>query len=107
MIDNNRLATVIFDKGRKITQKEYSEICNLIESDSFTLNEFVISYKKKDTLLENIFFTLKDDTRILVEENMLNTINQLNLDKERLVSFMSESETNFQNVIREITNGFE
>lgn len=107
MIDSARLATVIFDKGRKITQAQYEEICGLIESDSFTLNEFVIEYKKKDSIMENLFFTLKDGSRILLEENLLNTIENLNLDKNTLVEFMGMNQTNFQNVIREIVNGIE
>lgn len=107
MIDNARLATVIFDKGRKISEAEYNEICNDIFSDALSLNEYVIAYKKKDSLLDNLFFTLEDGVRILLDENTLNTINGLNMDKSSLIEFMSKSETNFQNVIKEIINGIE
>lgn len=107
MIDSKRLATVIFDMGKKISQSEYSLICESIDDDRFTLNEFVLAYKKKDSLLENMFFTLKDGSRILLNEDTLNTINNLQMDKDLLIEYMSKSEENFQKAIREIINGIE
>ena len=105
MVDSKRIANIIFDKGKRIPQVEYFSICESIEDDRLSLNEYVISYKKKDAILENLFFSLKDGTRILIKEEVLNKLSGLNLDKVSLVKYMSENKENFQNVMREIING--
>jgi hypothetical protein len=48
---------------------------------------------------------LNDGTRILLKEETLNTITSLDLDKNALIGYMSESMENVQNVLREIING--
>lgn len=106
-IDTSRLASVIFDRGQKISQKDYMTICESIEMDKLTLNECVIEYKKRDAICENLFFTLNDGSRILIEENVINIIRGLNMDTGLLLEYMSESSENFNKVIREIiSNGF-
>jgi hypothetical protein len=105
MIDSARLANVIFDHGKKIQHTEYSMICEEIESDKLTMNSYVIDYKRKDMINGNIFFSLNDGTRILLKEETLNTITSLDLDKNALIGYMSESMENVQNVLREIING--
>ena len=105
MIDSARLANVIFDLGKRIPQSTYSMICESIETDSLSLDPYVIGYKKKDIIEENLFFSLKDGSRILISESVLNTLSSLDMDRETLIGFMSESMENFQNVLREIING--
>lgn len=105
MADLVKLSNVIFDKGRKITQANYQEICESIEDDRLTLNEYVIEYKKRDAIAENLFFTLKDGSRILLDEDVINTIRGLNIDHDKLVGYMSESKENFNKVMKEILNG--
>lgn len=107
MIDYSRLSTIIFDKGVRLSQSEYQRICEEIDSDKLTLNEYVIAYKKKDALIGNVFFTLDDGSRILLDESTLNTIDNLKIDKNRLVEFMRLNESNFKSVVEEIINGIE
>lgn len=98
MIDVNRLASVIFDSGRKITQSEYTNICSLIESDCFTTNQLVIRYKLKESFLEKISFRLDDKNVVLVSEDFLSKINQLNIDKHQLEEYMRCNYKNFKSV---------
>lgn len=107
MIDSSRLATIIFDKGVRLSQSEYKMICEDIDSDRLTINDYVIAYKKKDSLMGNLFFTLQDGSRILLDEATLNTIDNLKIDKDRLIEFMRLNESNFKSVVREIINGIE
>lgn len=104
-VDSARLANVIFDLGKKIPQTDYAMICESIESDQLTLNEYVISYKKKDLIENNLFFSLKDGSRVLIAEDMLNRINSLNMDRNSLIEYMSESIDNFKSVLKELING--
>lgn len=104
-LDSSRLANVIFDLGKKISQTEYSQICESIEADTLSLNPYVLAYKKKDLLERNVFFSLKDGSRVLISEDTLNTINSLEIDKSSLLEFMSVSIDNFKDVMRELING--
>lgn len=104
-IESSRLANVIFDLGKKISQVEYSMICESIESDKLSLNEYVLAYKKKDSIEGNIFFSLDDGSRVLISESMLNRINSLEIDKSSLIEFMSKSIDSFKDVMRELING--
>ena len=107
MIDNSRIANIIFNRGQKISQGKYISICESIQDDRFTLDEYVLDYKKKDCILGNMFFTLKDSSRILVSENLLNTISKLDVDHDLLIEYMRESSDNFYTVVKEIVDGIE
>ncbi len=105
MIEINRLANVIFNKGRKIQEKEYSAICEAIETDMFTLSEHVSAYKQKDSVLGKNVYLLEDGSKVLVSPELIESLNTLNIDKERLQSFMMRSEKNFKKVIGTILDG--
>lgn len=102
MIDNSRLASVIFDGGKKISQSRYIAICESIESDSLSLDEYVISYKKRDDILGNLFFCLKDGSRVLLDEECVSILKSLDMDQEKLTAYMNESYDNFFRIIKEI-----
>lgn len=104
-VNSARLANVIFDMGKKIPHSEYSIICEAIESDILTLNEYVISYKRKDLIENNLFFSLNDGSRVLISEDILNSINSLDMDRNSLVKYMSESIDNFKSVLKELIDG--
>lgn len=104
-MNNIRLANVIFDKGKKITQTHFTSICESIESDMFTLDEYVISYKSKEKFLNKIPYVLQDGTRVLVSEECLNKINTLNIDRHKIQSFISKDYNQFKTVIGLINNG--
>jgi hypothetical protein len=79
-----RLANVIFDMGEKLSQSKYELICEDIRSDRFTLSEHVCAYKKLD---------------------MVAGKNAYRIDKNKLTTFMSQSEKNFKSVLRTIIDG--
>jgi len=107
MIDNSRLASVIFDGGKKISQSHYIQICESIESDKLTLDDYVIAYKKREGILGNIFFSLKDGSRVLLDEECVSILKSLDMDKEVLIEYMSDSYDNFFRIIKEIVNSKE
>lgn len=107
MINSSRLASIIFDGGRKIQETEYKHICESIENDSLTINSYVLDYKRKDSLLGGVFFQLNDGSRIIMSEEAIEVISNLDLNKENLLEFMSRSKENFQTILCEIINGIE
>lgn len=104
-MDNSRLANVIFDKGRKITESHYKMICEKIDSDVFTLDEYVMEYKAKDSFLGKLAFNLKDGTSVLISESTITKLNQLNINKADLEEHMGANLSNFKQVIGIITHG--
>lgn len=105
MMNYSRLASIIFDKGRKLKESEYEEVVSGINSDRLTLNEYVIEYKSWDAIGNSIFFELEDGKRVLIETSLLSNIRSLDLDHRTLLEFMSKSETNFKSVLKEMING--
>ena len=105
MPNTSRLTTIICDKGKRISQSQYEQICENIDGDKFSLNEYVVEYKLRESIIGNMVFVLNDGTRILLNEDVVNTLNALQIDKTRLVEYMQQSEQNFKKVIREIING--
>lgn len=101
-MNQNRLASIIFERGKKITQQSYSQICESIQSDKFTLNEYAIDYKKKDAIFEMIFFVLNDGSKVLVSENTLNRLQKLDLNRSQLEEFAGSSKKNFLKVLEAI-----
>ena len=97
-MDSKRLASVIFDGGQKISQHQYKHICEMIESDSFTLNPYVVKYKMNESFLDKIAFKLHDGTSVLISEQFISRLNTLNMDKEQLETYMSASYSNFKQV---------
>jgi hypothetical protein len=104
-MDTTRLANVIFDKGQKITQKRYASICESIDNDRFTLDEYVIEYKLKENFLNKIPFKLDDGTNILLSETFINKINSLDVNKTKLEEYTRSNYSNFKKVIEVVLNG--
>ena len=104
-MDTARLANVIFDKGHKIPQTRYSAICESIESDVFTLDEYVLAYKLKENFLGKVPFLLADGTKVLISESAINKINSLNINRQELEEFMSKDYASFKQLIEVISNG--
>lgn len=104
-MDTHRLANVIFDRGQKITESHYASICESIESDSFTLNEYVVSYKLKDSFLGKIAYQLNDGTKVLVSESTMQKLCALNMNRQLLERHMNDSYDNFKQVIGIVANG--
>lgn len=104
-MDSHRLANVIFDRGQKINQTQYTFICESIDDDRFTLNEYVLDYKIKEKFVNRIAYKLGDGTKVLVSEANIRNLNALNTNKKELETFMSESYSNFKKVIEVLANG--
>jgi hypothetical protein len=98
-IDFPRLSNVIFDHGVRLTESEFTSIQESIENEQFTLNEHVIGYKNAESVYEKIPFRLKDGKLVLVNEDTIEKIRSLEIDKEKLTTFMNESYENFSKVI--------
>lgn len=101
-MNQSRLASIIFERGKKISQQSYSMICESINKDSFSLNEYVVDYKKKDAILEKLFFILEDGSKILVSEETLNKLQKTNLDRSKLEEYARSSKKNFLKVLEAI-----
>ncbi len=101
----NRLANIIFQKGKKIHEKEYNAICESIDTDKFTLSEHVAAYKSHDSVLGKNVYLLEDGSKVLVSLELIESLNALNIDKSRLQSYMMQSEQNFKKVIGTILDG--
>lgn len=104
-MDYPRLASIIFDKGKKLKESEYEEVIAGIQSDRLTLNEYVVEYKSWDAIGGSLFFALDDGSRVLIESSTLNSLRSLNMDKQKLLNFMCESQDNFKAVLKEMING--
>lgn len=104
-MDTCRLANVIFDRGQKITESHYNNICKYIDTDRFTLDEYVISYKLKESFMGRIAFKLADNTKVLVSESCVKQLSLLNINRKELEEHMNNSYDNFKQVIGIITNG--
>ena len=98
-MDTSRLANVIFDRGQKITQTHYQSICESIANDRFTLDEYVLEYKLKEQFVGKVPYMLNDGTKVLVSKDLIESINELNIDKSRVESYMYESVDNFKNIV--------
>ena len=105
-IDVSKLASVIFNKGKKITQKSYERICESIETEEFVLDEYVFEYKSRDKVMGRLSFKLKDGTTVLVEEASIKKLFEVNIDRTKLADFMAESESNFKKVIGKLNGNF-
>lgn len=101
-MDKSRLATIIFDSGVKIPESEFNKICECIEKDTFTLNEFVLKYKKKEELYNSYFFILDDSSRVLISESTISILQTANLDRNKLESFMQTNKKNFEMIVEGI-----
>lgn len=98
-IDSTKLANVVFDIGQKITMTKYHAICESIDNEMFTLDEHVAEYKSRDSVMGRLPYKLHDATTVLVEHSSIKLLNELNVNKQLLVEFMSKSESNFKKVI--------
>lgn len=96
---------MIFEKGEKISESTYKQICEDIRIDAFTLNEHTIAYKQKEEVFGKLFFILEDNSRILVDDYILENINSLNMNNEQLQKYMAKSIGNFERVMETITDG--
>ena len=104
-MNSARLANVIFDKGKKITQKHYQSICESIDHDAFTLDEYVLDYKMKESFHGKVAYLLQDNTKILVSESLVKTLNLLNINKEELQSFVCKDYSNLKTLVEVVRNG--
>ena len=98
-MEYNRLANVIFQRGEKIHQAQYDSICESIETDKFTLSEHVADYKAFDSILGKNVYLLEDGTKVLVSKELIESINNLDINKDKLVQFMSASIDNFKKTL--------
>lgn len=98
-MEYNRLANVIFQRGEKIHQAQYDAICESIESDKFTLSEHVSDYKAFDSIMGKNVYLLEDGTRVLVSRELIEHINNLDINKDKLLGFMSSSIENFKKTV--------
>ena len=98
-MNTSRLANVIFDKGQKITQTQYQHICESLENDMFTLDEYVLGYKLKENFIGKVPYQLNDGTKVLVSKELIESINNLDINKDKLVEFMSSSIDNFKKTL--------
>jgi hypothetical protein len=103
-MDRSRLATIIFDSGRKIPESEYQSICEDIVNDRFTINPLSIEYKKRESIYENLLFVLDDNSRVLLSEEIIEKINSLNTNKDELIEYMRKDIVNFGKIL-EVLNG--
>ncbi len=94
-----RLANVIFDKGQKITQTQYQHICESIDNDRFTLDEYVLDYKLKENFIGKVPYKLNDGSKVLISESSIKHLNRINVDKDKLLEFMSVSIDNFKKTL--------
>lgn len=103
ILEQSILASVIFDSDKKIKESEYVSICESIETDAFNLNDILIGYKKKTPIFEGaLFFVLNDGSRVLISEEVISLISSLNIDKEKLCGYMSESIDNTNAIVNKI-----
>jgi hypothetical protein len=98
-MDRSRLATLIFDSGRKLPESEYRSICEDIDTDRVTFNDISIKYKKRESIYENILFVLNDGNRVLLSEDTLTKLKSLNIDNTKLVHYMQEDIGKFETII--------
>lgn len=98
-MDTHRLANVIFDKGQKINQTQYKLICESIDNDSFTLNEYVMDYKLKEKFVGKIAYKLDDGSKVLVSEENIRAINSLDCERSEVEVFMNKNYSNFKSII--------
>lgn len=103
-MDITRLANVIFQKGEKIHQKQYTEICESIQSDKFTLSEHVAEYKSHDSVLGKNIYLLEDGSKVLLSKELIESINKVNVDKERLTEYMSKSIKHLKKVLSVVSD---
>jgi hypothetical protein len=104
-MNTSRLANVIFDKGKKITQTHYQSICESIDNDCFTLDEYVLDYKVKENFVGKVPYQLKDGTKILVSEKFIIALNNIDIDKNQLEKYIQENYSNFKKITEVIVNG--
>lgn len=104
-MDITRLANVIFQKGEKIHQKEYSEICESIKTDKFSLSEHVAEYKSFDSVIGKNIYLLEDGTKVLLSKELIESINKLNVNKDKLTAYMSKSVDNLKKALIVISDG--
>lgn len=99
-MDASRLANVIFDRGQKITQAHYQQICESIETDRFTLDAYVLDYKLKERFCEKVPYRLDDGTKFLVSESMITKMRNLDMNLDELTEYMCKSSDNMTSIIR-------
>lgn len=104
-MDKSRLANVIFDRGQKITESRYKTICERIDNDAFTLDEYVVEYKAKDSFMGKLAFNLRDGSRVLVSEDTMTKLSSLNINRTHLEEHMGANLANFKQVIGIVTHG--
>ena len=97
-MDKSRLATIIFDSGRKLFESEYTNIYESINEDKFSLDPIVTEYKKKEAILESLFYILNDGSRVLLSEETVQKLSSLN-NKNEIESFMQTSKENFKRIL--------
>lgn len=104
-MDTSRLANVIFDRGSKIPQGHYQSICESIEDDRFTMDEYVLEYKMKESFFGKVPFLLEDGSKILISPSIIKKLNSLNIDKMQLESYINKNYSSLNNLIEAMTNG--
>ena len=100
-----RLANVIFNTGSKLTESEYNMICEDIRSDRFTLSSYVSAYKNSDSVMGKNAYLLEDGTTVLVSPELIESLNALSIDKQKLQTYMAQSHKNFKTVLGTVLNG--
>jgi len=100
-MDSRRLANIIFDKGQKIPESRYKSICESLEAESFSLDDYVVAYKLRDKFMGKIAFTLADGANVLISEStLLSLANLTSIDKDSVSTYMNSGYDQFADIIR-------
>ena len=97
-MDSRRLANIIFDKGQKIPESRYKSICESLEAESFSLDDYVVAYKLRDKFMGKIAFTLADGANVLISESTL--LSLASIDKDSVSTYMNSGYDQFADIIR-------
>lgn len=85
----------------KVTNTLIEAYEELISSNLFTLDPVILEMKSHIAPITNkLQFTLNDGSVIAIDESTKDELNDLDIDKYTLVSYMNESKDNFMEIIR-------
>lgn len=87
----------------KLTNKLVEAYAELISSNNFTLDPVILDLKEGKSYFNNKYeFTLNDGTIVAIDESTIKSLNELKVDKYKLIDYMNESKENFMNIVQEL-----
>lgn len=113
-MSEDTIVSVIKESEERITDRIIKAYREEAASDSFTLNESVLKLRKLNNLYlpfiaEKYYFILDDNSTVLISESTIKKLNELNIDKNKLVEYMQKSQVNFCKIVetlQENNNGY-